>query len=416
MGSHRRRDESDDAAEREDKHRVEQSRIPAPPSGFARVDSLDDLDQFPSRAGGPAPEEQAATPEPAAQFPADPTATDVIEPVAAPVEAGTVDAPVDTTPAPDPEPVVEKPKRSHRWGRKTDTAEVPTVDTAEHPPLPDVAPEEEPLPETVPTEAVHPAADDAPTEVHMLEPDTGALAAVTAVHTEPEPAATVKAPVPVGQPYEEHDEALRSRRITDLEDQVADLKRLGRRGTTDLGLLVLRLAIGAYLAVDGCRKLFGWMGGPSLNGFETDLLNTPKPEIGFSKSSAGAVAMGWSVAELVVGVVLIAGFLAPLIAAVGLAVASLDLAWGVTKAGGVHLFADQADQGGIAFQAALWVMLVVLILCGPGRYSLDGNRGWARRPGIGSLLALVAGVALAVLVWVAFNGTNPLASTGNRVG
>lgn len=395
MASHRR-DESDDAERRDDKHRVEQSRIPAPPTGYSRIDSLDDLDQFPpATVPSVASEEKAdaATDKAAESYAFDP-------------------APVDTDAA-----NIKPAKTRGLFGRRA-SAPVPGPVDGEPAGEAPATLEEEPLPETVPTEAVH---TEAFTEPESSDSETEAI---PAVHVETpvafaEPAASDAVEVPAarsGEPYEEHAEALRSRRITELEDEIAGLKKLGRRGTTDLGLLVLRLAVGAYLAVDGFRKIFGWLGGPSLNGFETDLLNTPKPELGFSKQSAGILAMGWSVTEIVVGIVLIAGFLTPIIAAAGLVVASLDLAFGVTTAGAVHLFADQADRGGVGFQAALWVMLVVIILCGPGRYSLDGARGWARRPGVGSVVALLVGIAVAVAIWVLFNGSNPLASTGNHPG
>ena len=52
MGS-QRFDDADEAADsRDDKHRVETTRVPAPPSGYARIDSLDDLDDFPKRKRG----------------------------------------------------------------------------------------------------------------------------------------------------------------------------------------------------------------------------------------------------------------------------------------------------------------------------------------------------------------------------
>ena len=193
--------------------------------------------------------------------------------------------------------------------------------------------------------------------------------------------------------------------------EVAHLRKLGRRGTLDFGLLLLRVVVGAYLAVEGCRRFFGWFEGPSLNGFETTLLNTQNRAIGFDEQSAGVVAVGWSVAMIVVGIILVFGFLTPIVAAVGLATASLDLALGVTVAGAVHLFPDQ--KGSVAFGAALVVLLVTIILCGPGRYSVDGSRGWARRPGIGSVSMVIVGIALAVGVWMLFNGTNPLDSPGN---
>ena len=39
---------------------------------------------------------------------------------------------------------------------------------------------------------------------------------------------------------------------------------------------------------------------------------------------------------------------------------------------------------------------------------LDAGRGWARRPFLGSLAALILGVGAGVAVWVLFNGANPL--------
>ena len=44
-----------------------------------------------------------------------------------------------------------------------------------------------------------------------------------------------------------------------------------RRGTQDLGLLLLRIAVGALLIGHGLQKLFGWWGGPGLSGFRDSL-------------------------------------------------------------------------------------------------------------------------------------------------
>lgn len=366
MGS-QRIDSADEAADpRDDKHRVETTRVPAPPSGYARIDSLDDLDDFPKpKRGKKAARRSKAdeVPSKSESAPSEPESAPT-EPISAPSEP--ISEPTEPIPAP-----------------------------TEHPPLPVAALIEQPLPETVPTEAVRGAGPATPVAgVDLADADYEADAAV-----------------PIGQPYEEHGEALRGRRITELEDEVAHLRKLGRRGTLDFGLLLLRVVVGAYLAVEGCRRFFGWLQGPSLNGFETTLLNTQNRAIGFDEQSAGVVAVGWSVAMIVVGIILVFGFLTPLVAAFGLAAASLDLALGVTVAGDVHVFPDQ--KGSVAFPAALVVLIVTIILCGPGRYSVDGARGWARRPGIGSVSMVIVGIAMAVGVWMLFNGTNPLTSPGN---
>ena len=53
--------------------------------------------------------------------------------------------------------------------------------------------------------------------------------------------------------------------------------------------------------------------------------------------------------------------------------------------------------------------VAAIILIGPGRYGLDAGRGWARRPFIGSFVALLLGIGGGVAVWVLLNGGNPLA-------
>ena len=64
---------------------------------------------------------------------------------------------------------------------------------------------------------------------------------------------------------------------------------------------------------------------------------------------------------------------------------------------------------GPEYQVTLIVVAAALTLTGPGRYGFDAGRGWARRPFIGSFIALVVGIAAGIAVWVFLNGTNPLA-------
>ena len=58
--------------------------------------------------------------------------------------------------------------------------------------------------------------------------------------------------------------------------------------------------------------------------------------------------------------------------------------------------------------------LLTILLIGSGRLALDYGRGWATRPK-GFLALAVLGIAVAVTIWVVFNGTNPLDSPGNPV-
>ncbi|WP_246098209.1 DoxX family protein [Rhodococcus spelaei] len=169
------------------------------------------------------------------------------------------------------------------------------------------------------------------------------------------------------------------------------------RGTLDLGLLVLRVALGAVAVVHGLQKLFGIWGGPGLDGFQTYLLDA-----GFQQ--ARLLAVVGAVGEVAGGLCLIVGLLTPL-AAAGLLAVMIN-AWCVRQAAepGFQFFAPAGPE----LEAVLGAALVALILTGPGRISVDGRRKWATRPHVGSALALVIGVAGGVCLWIFLNGTNPL--------
>ena len=41
------------------------------------------------------------------------------------------------------------------------------------------------------------------------------------------------------------------------------MKAAGRRGTQDLGLLLLRVTLGVVFIAHGLQNAFGWLGGPA---------------------------------------------------------------------------------------------------------------------------------------------------------
>jgi putative oxidoreductase len=181
----------------------------------------------------------------------------------------------------------------------------------------------------------------------------------------------------------------------DYERQTA----IGRRGTQNLGLLVLRVGLGVILGAHGLQKLFGWWGGQGLSSFKNSL-----SDVGYQHADIlSYVSAG---GEIVSGVLLVLGLFTPVAAAGALAFLINGLL--ATVSARPHTFAFFLPQGH-EYQIMLIVMAVAVVLSGPGRYGLDANRGWAHRPFIGSFVALLAAIAAGIAVWVLLNGVNPIA-------
>lgn len=189
-----------------------------------------------------------------------------------------------------------------------------------------------------------------------------------------------------------------------------------RRGTLDLGLLLLRVAIGATFTVHGLQKLTGWFNGPGPNGFADFLTNAPNPSIGFNSDITTILAFVAGVSETAGGILLILGLLTPIAGAAVLSSILVALTYRVTLAGGLWFFAGDGGGNGIELEATLAVAAAALILTGPGTYSVDRRWGWSRRPAWGSGAWLLIGIGVAVATWMVFNGANPLTSAGNPAG
>ena len=173
-----------------------------------------------------------------------------------------------------------------------------------------------------------------------------------------------------------------------------------RRGTQDLGLMLLRWAVGALLIVHGLQKAFGWFGGPGLDGFENRL-----SEVGYQHADMLTyIATG---GQILAGVLLILGLFTPLAAAGALAYLINGL---LVEAMAAHNEARLADflTDGHEYKVIMIAAVVAIILAGPGRYGLDAGRGWARRPFVGSFAALLIGIGGGAALWVFLNGGNPL--------
>ncbi len=164
-----------------------------------------------------------------------------------------------------------------------------------------------------------------------------------------------------------------------------------RRGTLDLGLLVLRLAVGGILIVHGLQKLVGLWGGPGLDGYE-ELLR----EAGYRQP--GILAIVGAAGELAAGAFLVLGLLTPLAAAAIVAIMINAVLFKHELEPGVQFFAS--EQSGFEFEVLLAAAAVSLTLTGPGRIAVDGPRKWATRPFVGSFVALLLGVAAGVCLWI----------------
>jgi len=175
-------------------------------------------------------------------------------------------------------------------------------------------------------------------------------------------------------------------------------KAAGRRGTQDLGLLVLRLALGAWFVSRGLQKAFGWWGGPGLQGFKEELA-----EAGYQH--ADLLTYLGAGAQIAAGVLLVLGLFTPVAGAVAL---------GLLVSGALAAFHGQAQRGLVLGSEAETLLMLAaataaIVLAGPGRYGFDGGRGWARRPFVGSFLALLLGIGGGVAAWFLLRGNNPFA-------
>jgi putative oxidoreductase len=185
----------------------------------------------------------------------------------------------------------------------------------------------------------------------------------------------------------------------DASEEYERQTAIGRRGTQNLGLLVLRVGLGVVLGAHGLQKLFGWWGGQGLSSFKNSLSDAGYQHADIlSYVSAGG--------EIAAAVLLVLGLFTPVAAAGALAFLINELL--VSISARPHTFSYFLPQGH-EYQITLIVLAVAIVLSGPGRYGLDANRGWAHRPFIGSFVALLAGIAAGIAVWVLLNGVNPIA-------
>jgi uncharacterized membrane protein YphA (DoxX/SURF4 family) len=163
-----------------------------------------------------------------------------------------------------------------------------------------------------------------------------------------------------------------------------------RKGSflTDLGLLILRVGLGATMIQAGLIKALDFS---ATAGYM---------DSGGWRAPTFAAAMV-TAAETVGGIGLLLGLLTPL-AACAVTAAMID-AWAATVSG----TAFWSEPFNVPFVTAFGA--TALLFTGAGGYSLDSKfLGRSRWPGLLTVPLFLVAIAAAVATWVVLNGTNPI--------
>jgi putative oxidoreductase len=153
-----------------------------------------------------------------------------------------------------------------------------------------------------------------------------------------------------------------------------------------IGRLAARVVIGSLFVGHGTQKLFGWFGGPGLEGTEKMM-----GALDMRPTRPNAIAAGLS--ETAGGALLVAGAATPL-AASSLIGTMLTAIHKVHKPQGPWV-----TQGGWEYNAVLIASLVALVDAGPGDLSVDGafdREEWGPAWALGGLALGAAASATAI--------------------
>jgi putative oxidoreductase len=165
-----------------------------------------------------------------------------------------------------------------------------------------------------------------------------------------------------------------------------------------VGRLAARVAIGSLFIGHGTQKLFGWFGGPGLEGTEGMMasLNLHPPR-------RNALAAG--ISETGGGALVLAGLATPL-AAAGLIGTMATAIRKVHWANG-----PWAANGGYEYNLVLIAALAALVETGPGDMSLDALLGRKLSGPAWALAALATGAAASAAVIALGSRSAPAASS-----
>ena len=131
--------------------------------------------------------------------------------------------------------------------------------------------------------------------------------------------------------------------------------------TVDLGCLIIRLMIGAVFVFHGSQKLFGWFEGPGLMNFAKGLESMEIPYPAY----AAVLAAG---AEMLGGIALITGL--------GMRFMVVPMIFTMGVACYTHAHTFSMLKGGMEYPLTLGVVMIGLLLMGPGRFRIPDFTAW----------------------------------------
>ncbi|WP_075691687.1 DoxX family protein [Corynebacterium sphenisci] len=254
-----------------------------------------------------------------------------------------------------------------------------------------------------------PAEAEAPTEYLAAADPEATRAAPAAAPAEPAPTEVAAAPLPAAAVAGGAGTAV-AEPAAPAEDDFLEEEPDPRRGTLDLGLLLLRLGVGGMLLLHGLTTFFGFGGAPGIGALQSSFADAAwnVPEV---------MAVAVPTVEVIAGGLLVLGLATPLGAALALVISAfLTMAEVAMGPGGWNIAAGEGAEA-VRLQLLLTAGALALQFTGPGRYGLDATRGWARRPLASSWIFCLIAIAAAVALWWLVTGTLPfVGSTTVDVG